>query len=84
MMPEEEWSCTIPQFGPGCGGCSFMHNSSSQSWNKLSTYINAFELLTILVGLWLWAHALTGKRIVVNCDNSAFMAVLNRGQPGSY
>ena len=43
-------------------------------------HISALEMLVIVVSVKVWKHKLRGKRIIVNCDNSAAVEVLNKGK----
>ena len=42
--------------------------------------ISQLEAMTVVIALKLWAHMLKGHRIVIHCDNSATVSVLNTGR----
>lgn len=42
--------------------------------------INELEAVALLVGIKIWGPACRGKRILVNCDNQATVAIVNTGR----
>ena len=48
---------------------------------KQSLCINALEILTVTVGVILWAPVLSCKRILVLTDNKSMELALNSGKP---
>jgi len=46
----------------------------------LDWHINSLELLTLLLALRLWCPLFRGKKILIYCDNSASVIVLNSGR----
>ncbi len=88
MMAVEEWSQPDEQFATdaclvGAGGwCQgqYFHCVFPEKIAKQSLCINALELLTIIVGVKLWAHLWKGKRIIILCDNKVSVDVINMGR----
>ena len=39
-----------------------------------------YEMINILLALRLWARDLSGKRLVIHCDNAAVVSILNTGK----
>ncbi|XP_071176474.1 uncharacterized protein [Mytilus edulis] len=66
----------------GCGGiCNgrYFHTVFPTFIRRQQLYINALELLYVMVCLKVWASVLKGSRIVIYCDNSSSVTVLNSG-----
>ncbi|XP_021354869.1 uncharacterized protein LOC110451275 [Mizuhopecten yessoensis] len=88
MMSLEEWSVPDDEFASdaclsGCGGFfkgQSFHTKFPDFILKQDLSINCLELLTVVVCAKLWGHKCRGKKIVINCDNSASVAVINSGK----
>ncbi|XP_033730957.1 uncharacterized protein LOC117320473 [Pecten maximus] len=88
MMSLEEWSAPDGEFSSdaclsGCGGfCKgqSFHVVFPEFIRVQDLSINCLELLTIVVSVKLWGALFRGKKIVINCDNSASVAVINSGR----
>ena len=60
------------------GGEEYFHLKLPQEWaGKNVAYL---EMWDIVVCLKVWGSKLRGKRVVMNCDNEAVVAVLNHGR----
>ncbi|CAG2198093.1 unnamed protein product [Mytilus edulis] len=65
-----------------CGGiCNgrYFHTVFPTFIRRQQLHINALELLCVMVCLKVWASVLKGSRIVIYCDNSSSVTVLNSG-----
>ncbi|CAC5384078.1 unnamed protein product [Mytilus coruscus] len=66
----------------GCGGiCNgrYFHTVFPAFIRRKQLHINALELLCVMVCLKVWASVLEGSKIVIYCDNSSSVTVLNSG-----
>ena len=66
----------------GCGGCAngeYFACQFPECIASLSLDINALELLSIVVAAKLWGDRWKGKRILLYCDNTTSVNVLNSG-----
>ncbi|CAC5401601.1 unnamed protein product [Mytilus coruscus] len=66
----------------GCGGiCNgrYFHTVFPAFIRRKQLHINALELLCIMACLKVWASVLEGSKIVIYCDNSSSVTVLNSG-----
>jgi hypothetical protein len=66
----------------GCGGlCGnlYFHKIFPRFIQKKQLHINALELLCLVVSLKRWAHRLRGLKVVIYCDNSSSVTVVNSG-----
>ncbi len=89
MMMMDEWSqpdevlatdaCLEGGGGAWCEG-EFWHMKFPAFISEQQLHISALEMLVIVVSVKVWKHKLRGKRIIVNCDNSAAVEVLNKGK----
>ena len=87
MMAVERWSVVGAVIATdacleGCGGVGlgeYFHSPFPKWIQRKAFHINALELLTIVVALRIWGHKLTGKRILIHCDNLSSVQVLNSG-----
>jgi hypothetical protein len=88
IMYLENWSKPDSQLACdacllGCGGWSgneAFHSPFPEKIIYLQLHINALELLCIVVALKVWGHRLTGKRMLIHCDNMTSVTVLNSGR----
>jgi hypothetical protein len=89
MMAIEEWSRVDEVFASdacltGCGAwCverEYFHAEFPGEIKELDLHINGLEMLTIIVACKLWGRKWQGKRIVIQCDNSASVTVMNTGR----
>ena len=88
IMYLENWSKPDSQLAcdaclHGCGGWSgneAFHSPFPEKIIHLQLHINALELLCIVVALKVWGHRLTGKRMLIHCDNMTSVTVLNSGR----
>lgn len=88
MMSLEDWSEPDSEFSSdaclsGCGGIfrgQFFHTRFPDFILSQELSINCLELLTVVVCIKLWGQSLRGKKIVINCDNSSSVAVINSGK----
>ena len=87
MMDLEEWSdpdqfCATDACLVGAGGTfdeSYFHCEFPGFIRSKKLHINNLELLTIVVAVKLWGPQLTGKKLVINCDNKSSVLLLNSG-----
>ena len=67
----------------GVGGCSrgryFYAAIPKELQENKNCSIVHFELIALVIGVWLWAKDLEGHRFMVNCDNEAVVKVINKG-----
>ena len=66
----------------GCGGlCGdlYFHKIFPKFIQKKKLHINALELLSLVVSLKLWTYRLQGLKVVIYCDNSSSVTVVNSG-----
>ncbi|CAC5419054.1 unnamed protein product [Mytilus coruscus] len=66
----------------GCGGiCNgrYFHTVFPAFIRRKQLHINALELLCVMMCLKVWASVLEGSKIVIYCDNSSSVSVLNSG-----
>ena len=66
----------------GCGGlCGdlYFHKIFPRFIQKKQLHINVLELLCLVVSLKLWTHRLRGLKVVIYCDNSSSVTVVNSG-----
>jgi hypothetical protein len=66
----------------GCGrlcGDLYFHKIFPRLIQKKQLHINALELLCLVASLKLWAHRLRGLKVVIYCDNSSWVTVVNSG-----
>lgn len=69
----------------GLGGVSlslgeYWHTGIPAMYKDTSVHINSLEMLAVMLALKLWGRTCTGKRILINCDNSATVHVINSGK----
>lgn len=67
----------------GCGGwcrTQFFHQKFPSFIMEQNLHINALELLSIVICAKLWCDQWSGKRIILYCDNTASVTVLNSGR----
>ena len=88
MMMIEDWSnpddvlatdACLEGGGAWCEG-EYWHKEFPTFIRQQGLHINALELLVIVVSIKVWKHKLRGRRLVINCDNSASVEVLNKGK----
>ena len=87
IMSIEEWSepdavlasdaCLI-----GCGAWSeesrqFFHSTFPECISKLGLHISDLELLSIVVAIKVWGRQLSGKKIMVKCDNEGLFSFVH-------
>ena len=87
MMDLQDWS-NADQF-LSCDSClqgagawfdgKYFHCKFPSFILSQNLHINALELLTVVVALKLWGKFLSGRKIVINCNNSGWCSMLNRG-----
>lgn len=90
MMPVEDWSypdevvasdaCLEGCGAWHCGTQEFFHLEFPEFIKQEHLCINSLEILTVVVAAKLWGRNWRGKRIVVHCDNSASVSVINTGR----
>lgn len=89
MMSLEEWSVPDGEFSSdaclsGCGGIfrgsDVFHTEFPEFIISQGLSINSLELLTVAVCVKLWGSHCKGKKIIINCDNSASVSVINSGK----
>ena len=89
-VPEDVW-CTPDQIlatdstlvGIGgvyhsSSGLQFFHDEIPCAWH--GQHICVYEMLAILVAILLWGAHIRNKRIIVHCDNSSCVSLLNTGR----
>jgi len=67
----------------GCGatcGTEYFHEVFPEHVISKDLHINALELMALVVAVTVWADHLRGKRVIVLCDNSATVWVINTGK----
>ncbi len=88
IMMLDDWSCPdevlatdacLEGGGAWCEG-EYWHKQFPSFILDQSLHINALELLVIVVSIKVWKNKLRGKRLLINCDNSASVEVLNKGK----
>jgi hypothetical protein len=64
-------------------GAENKNNSSSTTTSDHALFVhglkNALELLCLVVSLKLWTYRLQGLKVVIYCDNSSSVTVVNSG-----
>ena len=87
MMFLQDWSspdCVLSCDSTlvGCGGiCGnvYFHTVFPAFIRHKRLHINALELLSVMVCVKVWSCKLKGSKIVIYCDNSSSVSVLNSG-----
>ena len=88
MMLLDDWSspdevlatdACLEGGGAWCEG-EYWHNQFPPFILEQGLHINALELLVIVVSIKVWKRKLRGRRLLINCDNSASVEVLNKGK----
>ena len=67
----------------GCGGVcgdEYFHAAYPEHIKKQNLCINALEMLTVTVALKVWSKKLTGKRVLIYCDNLVTVNAINTGK----
>ncbi len=64
-------------------GCFFRGQWAQGRWDHAviqarGLTIAWLELYALTVGIYLWGHSFTGKRVIVNCDNTASVGMVNK------
>jgi hypothetical protein len=80
LNPDTLFSCDACL--EGLGGMfedQFVHAIFPPFITEQNLHINCLELLTTVVSLRTWGKHMTGKKILVFCDNEASVQVLNSG-----
>ena len=88
IIPNHNWSDPDAVFATdaclsGCGGVSgssFFRSEFPVSIQNRKLPIHDLELLAVLVGFRVWKTELTGRRVLVYCDNMASVYALNSGK----
>ena len=89
MMPDTRWVAPDKELAcdaslKGCGGCShgrYFHATFPQ-WilRNTNVYINELETIAIMVALKLWSDTFKNRNILVFCDNSTTVDIINTGR----
>ena len=87
MMPEVKWHATDAKMSSdsclsGCGGWStgeYFHTIFPASIMNLNLTINELECLAVVICLKVWGSKYAGKNLLLHCDNSSTVNVINRG-----
>ena len=69
----------------GAGGISwiqgeYFHCRFPEAWSKQECSINLLELVTVVIGVKLWAASLKGRKLLIRCDNEVAVQVVNTGR----
>jgi len=67
----------------GCGatcGTEYFHEVFPEHVISKDLHINALELMALVVAVTVWSDQLRGKRVIVLCDNTATVWVINTGK----
>ena len=90
MMPLEDWSypdevvatdaCLEGCGAWHCGTQEYFHLEFPEFIRQKGLCINSLETLTVVVAAKLWDKMWKGKKIVLHCDNSVSVSVINSGR----
>ena len=85
MFPPVDWEIPDSSFATdaclqACGGIcgnEYFHERFPGHIIQVAGHISALELLSCMVALKIWAPKLSGKRIIIQCDNLAAVHIIN-------
>lgn len=88
LLVEVKWSdpdemiTTDSSLGGAGGVCGdeFFSVTFPKEVLEKNSDINQLELLAIIIGLKIWCHRLTNKKLKIRCDNLVSVTVLNSGR----
>jgi ribonuclease HI len=88
LIPDTIWSKPDKVFATdaclvGCGGVmenEYFHVKYPDFIKSLKLCINSLEMLTVTIALKLWANKLSGKRVLIYCDNEVTVHAINSGK----
>ena len=89
MFPESRWLPPDLEFSTdsclsGCGGWSdgdYFHTQFTPDiMGKKGIAINKLECLAILIAIRIWSYKLENKNLLLYCDNSSTVEIVNQGR----